>query len=465
MFRRRTAGPPPLPKSRRFPRSVESKAADPKWQGPYYLRANRWHEDLLLVLEQIRLGVKANVPLGSSLAAAAEDFLYLERGWTPQRVARLSKIAGLSFLLVLSLLGALGAIVTVGPEANPGLVRPIVIAFWLFFAAAKRHYKPMSVLVSLQRSMNQGCTLSEAMGKLPRFFPAELVAQVAMAERTGNLETILDNFSTETIKKWTAQRDFARVINYLWAGLIIQAGVIAFLVVKVLSVFEEILAELGVSLSGAHTIPGLPVPLPSIEGIFNVANFISVHRYHIAMICWLVGLWLVLRPLRRRRIWSSRVESTFLLSIPGLRGMVARQNLASIAFQLNQFLLAGVPLEHALEVVSRGGLHPLYGRWVAQVRKRILNGSSLREACSHGARAVPVPGSFVALISMGETHGRLEETLAYLAEHYQAGVERRKKILRNCVMPLGVLLMGYIVLSLETALFQAMVDMADAIIP
>ncbi|MBL7649896.1 MAG: type II secretion system F family protein [Candidatus Hydrogenedentes bacterium] len=417
------------------------------------------------MLEQIRLGVKANVPLGSSLAAAAEDFLYLERGWTPQRVARLSKVAGISLLLLLSLLGALGALATVGPEAIRGLIRPIVIAFWLYFAAVKRHYKPMGVLVSLQRSINQGCSLSEAMGKLPRFFPAELVSQVAMAERTGNLEVILDNFSTETVKKWTAQRDFSRVLNYVWIGLSIQAGVIAFLAVKVFSVFEEILMELHVPLGSAHTVPGLPVPLPSIEDIFAIANFFSVHRYHVAMICWLAGLWLVLRPWRRRRVWSSRVESTFLLSIPGLRGMVARQNLASIAFQLNQYLLAGVPLEHALDVVSRGGLHPLYARWVAQVRKRILNGSTLREACSHDARAVPVPGSFIAMVAMGETHGRLEETLAYLAEQYQAGVERRKKFLRSCVLPMGVFLMGYIVLGLETALFQAMVDMADAIMP
>jgi len=69
------------------------------------------------------------------------------------------------------------------------------------------------------------------------------------------------------------------------------------------------------------------------------------------------------------------------------------------------------------------------------------------------------------MVAMGETHGRLEETLAYLAEQYQAGVERRKKFLRSCVLPMGVFLMGYIVLSLETALFQAMVDMADAIMP
>lgn len=459
-------GVPLRPNGQRYPRDIESKVMKAGWEGPYYFRSSRWHEDLLLVLEQVRLSVKANMPPSPAFAAAAEDYLHRDTTWSPQRVARLSKIIGLSVLLALSLLAALGALATEGPEALHGLFRPVAVAIWLFFVALKRHHKPVSVLASLQASIEAGNSLSESMGRLPRFFPMELTSLVAMAEKTGNLADILENFSGQTVKNWTAQRDLGRVLRYIGFSLILQAGIITFLAVKVLSVFEEIFLELSIPLGSEHHIPGLPLylPLPSIEDIFYMANFVSVHRYHVVMICWLVGLWIVLRPWRKRRVWSSRIESTLLLSIPGLRGLVARQNLATVAFLLSQFLRAGVPLEQALAAVGQGGVHPLYRRWVMQVRKRIMNGSTLHDACRAGQPVIPVPGSFVSLLSMGETHGRLESSLSYIAEQYQAAVDRRKQLLRSCVLPLGVFFLGYIVLSIEASMFQALVDLADSIL-
>lgn len=54
----------------------------------------------------------------------------------------------------------------------------------------------------------------------------------------------------------------------------------------------------------------------------------------------------------------------------------------------------------------------------------------------------------------GDAPGHLEGTLLYLAEQYQAEVERRKKLLSSCVLPMGVFLMGYIVLSVDRRRFK-----------
>lgn len=192
------------------------------------------------------------------------------------------------------------------------------------------------------------------------FFPLNLWPKSPWRSGQGSLEKILDNFSNETVKKWTAQRDLAQselCVN----GLSIQAGVIAFLAVKVFSVFEETLAELHIPLGGAHTVPGLPIPLPSIEDIFTIANFVSAHRYHIAMVCWLLGLWLVLCPgaggESGRAVLSRYFSCQFQGCAAWWRGKISPPSPS----QLNQYLLAGVPLERALDVVAQGGLHPLYG--------------------------------------------------------------------------------------------------------
>jgi len=447
-----------------YPHYVRKRARNPKWEGPYYFYAKHWRRDLLLVLEQIRLSVKSNVPLSPAFAAAAQDYTVKEKGWSPRRASRFFTLTGLSVLVFFTLLGALATIADEGPEAIAELVEPGLFGLWLIIVARHQRYKPAAVFAALQTRIDAGHSLSESMARLTIFFPKDLVSLVGMAEKTGQLDTVLDSFSGETLKQWTAQRELSRVLRYIGISLAIQGAVATFLVVKVMSVFEEVLLEAGVDPDAAHYIPGLHIPLPSLLDFYNIANFVSVHKVHLVGVCWLICLWLWMRPKRKRRNWASRFESTALLLIPGLRGLLARQNLGTIAFMLHELLRAGVPLEQALDTVEHGDLHPLYRRWVGGVRRRVLNGVSLRDACTGLRLLAPIPRSFVGLIAMGETHGRLESSLRYLAENYQAQVERRKTLLMGCVLPLGVIAMGYVVLAVEASMFQALIDLADAFI-
>jgi type IV pilus assembly protein PilC len=370
----------------------------------------------------------------------------------------------LGVLVLFTLLGALATIADEGPEAIVELVEPGLFGLWLILVARHQRYKPAAVFATLQARIDAGHSLSESMARLPIFFPKDLVSLVGMAEKTGKLDTVLDTFSGATLKQWTAQRELSRVLRYIGISFAIQGAVATFMVVKVMSIFEETLLEVGADPDAPHHIPGLHIPLPSLMDFYNIANFISVHKIHVVGICWLIALWLWMRPKRKRRNWASRFESTALLLIPGLHGLLARQNLGTITFMLHELLRAGVPLEQALDTVQYSDLHPLYKRWVGGVRRRILNGVSLREACSGTQLLAPIPRSFVGLIAMGETHGRLENSLNYLAEQYQAQVERRKKLLMGCVLPVGVFSMGYVVLAIEASMFQALVDLADAFI-
>lgn len=447
-----------------YPRAVLKKARNPKWEGPYYFNTNRWRHDLLLVLEQVRLNVKSNVALGPAFAMAARDHLDTRRGLTPQHITYIAKLAGLGILLLLSLVGALAALAEGGSEALPELLEPGIIGIWLIAVARHSGTKPVAVFAALEAHAERGLSLSESMARLPRFFPKDLVTLVATAERTGKLDTVLDSFTQETIVQWTAQRAVTRVYRYLYFGFIVQASIFAFMAVKVLPVYEETLQETGAALDHPTTIPGIPLPLPSLTDLYEVANFASVYRYHIAGFCWLIAFWFWIRPLRARRQWASRVESTFLLAIPGIRGMVARQNLGTIAFLLHQLLRAGVPLERALATVSKGDLHPAYRRWVNHVHRGILNGESFRDACTGFRMAAPLPRSFRAMVGMGELHGHMEKALAYLAEQYHGQVIRRQQLLRVSLLPLGVFLMGYFVLTIEAAVFQVLIDLADAMI-
>lgn len=457
---------PKAPDGQRYPRYVRARAGDQRWKGPYYLRAKRWRHDLLLVVEQIRLNVKSNVPLSPAFAQAAQDYLAAERGWTPPRVWRTFQLVALGILVLLSLLAAVVEIEAEGTSALPELIVPAFFAVWLYRAARHQRYKPAAVFASLQARIESGHSLSEAMARLPRFFPRNLVTMVEMGERTGRLETVLDRFSAETVQKWTAQRDLTRILWYFAAVIGFQLGIIAFLLVKVIPVFYDVLDEVGVSGSGFRQPAQFPIPLPSTDTIVFIADqVIYTYSGFIVLLFWAIALWVWIRPNLKRRNWTTHPLIVLLLAVPGFRGMIARHNLGTGAFMLHEMLEAGVPLEQALDAVARSDLHVFYRRWFAHVRKRVLNGNTLRDACAGIRPATPVPRSFVSLVGMGEAHGRLESALAYLSETYHAHVERRKRMLVSGVIPLGVFIAGYIALSIEVSLFSSMISLAEAIVP
>lgn len=453
---------PLRPGGQPYPYLVESKISKKKWLGPSYRFASQWRNDLMHVLEQARLTVKSNMPMGPAFAAAAEDYLHVETIWSPQRVARLFKIVGLSILLFLGVVAAVFPSMDDKAHILPRLIEPTLVAVWLYLTIRGHQYKPVMVLAALQSRLEAGQTLSEAMGHLPRFFPSDLVAFVRIGENTGKLGTILEEFSKESVKILTAQRALNKILWYIGLGLAIQFSVISFLWIKVVPVFYEVLNEMGRRGSGYWPSPEILIPLPSTNTLTLMVDFL--HYTGAVFLALLLPLFLWFRKRRVRRSWASRMETTLLFGIPGLRGLVVRQNLASATYMLRHLLVAGVPLERALEAVAQADLHPLYRRCFARIRSRVLNGDSLRDACAGIHLLAPIPGSFVSMLAMAESTGELEKALGYLADKYYAEAERRRYLLFSCVLPAGVFLLGYIVLSIEMSIFKSMIALGDALI-
>ena len=447
-----------------YPIYVLDKISTPDWPGPYYFRKKRWQGDLLMVLDQLRLCVRANAPMGPALGMAAQDLLEADHVWSSYRVGRLLKVLGIAAIGAIALLSSLSAILEEGGNGIPRLIKPILLCVWLVFALRKELHKPAAIFAVLHNQLSAGRTLSEAMARMPRFFPKDLVALIAVGEETGKLGEVLDSFSQKSIVLWTGERELNNGMRYVTMLLAMLSGIVAFMMTKVLPVFEEIQMDQGVVTDTARWIPGTYIPLPSILDLFAIGDFLTAHLTSIIGAAWLIALWIYIRPMRKRRNWASRVESTLLFSIPGLRGLVARQNLGMMAYMLRALLAAGASMEHALNTLIAGDFHPLYISWLRKVRASVMNGNTLRDACG-GIRMVPVPHSFLALIAMGESHGRLDQSLAYIAEQYETQVERRRKFLMAMVFPLGIFFAGYGVLSIEMASFQAFIAMSDSLMP
>lgn len=466
--------PPPLPLAqqrrsprddvspRTFPRYVRQCASAPTWRGPFYLMHSHWQQDLMAVMEQLRLCVRTNVPLSTGFDAIAIDNLSLYREWSPQRATRTFTFLGFLLFIASACLSSMALFFSELLPTALLLGQVGVLVGWCYFAVFRRYQKPMAVFLSLKRHLDAGNGLSEAMARMPRFFPRNLVCLVEAGEQTGKLPEILDQFSLETIQAIGTQQDFDRIIRYLTANFLVISAIIAVTVVHTMTVFDEVASELYVA--PATLVPGVFLPIPTLNTLMSVGSYIEGHAYVALLIPLLVvlGAWQWWR--RHRRNWSSRGVAAPLLAIPGLRGMIVAENLGGAARLLHRLLQAGVPLPQALAMVVRSDLHPWYQHWFARIHDKISGGSTLGEACRTGANRKLVPGSFQAILSLGEDQSNLLDALEWVGTQYQERFERRSRFLLGCVLPCGIFMLGYMVLTLEAAVFHALVEVADTLI-
>lgn len=456
----------------KFPVGLLRKAQDPSWRGPVYWNARVWRRDVILVSEHLRSLIACNAPLASGLAAAAREDLRTRTKWTPWRATQLASVA----FAVVALLG-LGYSISIaddGLKSPAGVIQAgvmLVIVLWLAKKTLTDRQGRAGVLLALQHRIACGWGLSDAMGTLPRFFPRHLVDLVEAGEATGNMDPAFDQFNDAMLRSLGTQRQLRAVLGYLAFVLAAQVVIATFLLVKVIPVFVEIRQETAAD-SGVvfdpNRLPSSIAPIignvmPSMDSLLALAARVYSLAPMIALAIVLVSFLLIVRRFRARRNWSARRSSAVLTTVPWFRGLVVRHNLGQIALMLHGLLRAGVPLDRALAMALGSDVHPAYRRWLSQLRDRVCQGDSLKEALRRTTSRRLIPDSFVGLVEAGERSGQLPETLEHIADLYRRDTEKRLAVLQAIVLPAGVLVLGYLVMATQITVFRVLIDLSEFI--
>lgn len=444
-----------------------------RWRGPFYITAARWRRDLLYVVDQLAAITRTNASLTKGLEAVAKEERRLNTQLTAKHLYALAQAAG-----------AMAAVLAVGLAVGSGLfdrfdTGPFVLYF-LFIAVLamipaifilNRSGRVEAVFLTLRDSLSAGAPLSESMSRLRRFFPRFYVDMVKAGEDSGRLAGCIEQLGEESLRCITLAQ--ALRLNLLYLGFVfsIQALLVSFIAVKILPVFADIFREFGCQ---------LPKPTLIVMGVGDWLagyGYAAWHPHHgsggpsagswwgpvtvFGPILLIIVSIALAKRLRRRRGLTARPLTSFFLLIPGVRGLLIKQNLATIAVILEKLLAAGVPLDQALDSAAKADVNPMYAESVRRLRKHIMQGETLAAACDAEAHLPPIPKSFRGLVSIGEQSGMLPQALARISQFYQAQADKRSRIIVDTLLPFGVIGLGYLTLMIELALFLTLTGLVD----
>jgi type IV pilus assembly protein PilC len=432
------------------------------WRGPLYLTMGRWRRDLLEVMDQIEAIVRINAPLPQGLEAAAHE----ENRLSSQLRHRRLGIFLQAFVVVTAIILA-GTYVTFrmgGDNSDLSILVFFLFAFAAGFsgiAVLRRGGRREALLLFLRDALASGESLSAAMRRFPRFFPAFYADMVQAGENSGQLLPCIEQLGEDTLRGITLAKSNLMNILYLIWLFIIQGALMLFIFIRIMPVFSEILEEMGTD---------YPSPVRDFVQAVDFLIGLSYGRYStLAMTMVLLLILAILyafvhRRTRRTTRFSSRVWPAFLLAIPWVRGLMIRQNMYAISRMLQKLLGAGMPLDQALDSVSKAELNPLYARALRGIRRRVLQGENFSDACAAESGAGLIPASFRGFTSLGEKAGLFPESLGRIADIYQTESEKRLRMLSDMVLPLGVACLGLLTLMITLTLFSMLTAIADSLI-
>ena len=296
------------------------------------------------------------------------------------------------------------------------------------------------VVEDLLGRVQEGETLSDAMGRHPTVFGNLYTGMVRAGETGGTVGPVLQRLADFQERAHETRSQIISQLIYPAVLTVASGGAIVLLLVFVIPRFAGIFSDLGQAL-----------PLPT-QIVIAVSGF-AQRTWWVLLgglgAAWIIGRRLLRRPEGRRR-WDH-----FKLRLPMAGNLIKMAEVGRFARTLGTLLVSGVPILQAMSIVQEAMTNRVVADTVSDLTDAVRAGRPL---------AVPLraSGSFppmaVQMISVGEESGRLEEMLLHVADLFDTEVQTTVRRLTALVEPVIILLMGlvvgFIVLSIFLAIFS-----------
>lgn len=295
-----------------------------------------------------------------------------------------------------------------------------------------------AVIAQVQKDVEGGLSLSEALAKQEKIFPPIFVNMARAGEAGGVLDEVLlriaDHFESEASLR-------ARVKSAMTypVAVFIFAITIAFIMITfIVPIFMNMFSSLGGDLPGPTKM------------LVALSDFIRSRWYVLfgALAAFVYGFRAFKRNPRGRFIWDN-----FKLKMPVLGQLTRKMAIAKFARTFSTLISSGVPILQALDIVAETAENAVVTKAIRESRASIKEGETISKPL--GASGV-FPPMVVQMIAIGEETGALDSMLKKIADFYDGEVSATVDSLTSLLEPVLMVFMGVMIGGIVVSLYLPM---------
>jgi len=306
-------------------------------------------------------------------------------------------------------------------------------------------HKIKSIISDVRSLVTEGYSLSDAISLYPRSFPEIYRASISAGEQSGNLDDVLERLADYLETRHGIQQRLSVALIYplflTFASVSIVVALVAFVVPKVVKVFED---------------TGQELPLLT-SVLISLSEFLQ--SYGLFLLIFLVALSFVLGYLFRQekpRYWLH----TQYLRIGGIKRMVRNINAARMARTLSIMVGSGVPILTSMRATEGVLSNVVLKQNLQKVAEEVAQGVSISRALDRSGNFPPL---LVQMVASGENSGKLDHMLEKAASATESEMESRIAMMVGLFEPVMILVMGLVVLIIVLAILMPIFDLNQVI--
>ncbi|TSC94703.1 MAG: type II secretory pathway, component PulF, partial [Candidatus Berkelbacteria bacterium Athens1014_28] len=304
--------------------------------------------------------------------------------------------------------------------------------------------KMHTVLLDVITKVEGGKALNVALSDHKNVFDPLFINMVKVGETSGTLDESLHYLSLQLTKDSRLISKVKSASLYpsivLITAFVVGGGVSYFVLPKLTKLFTSF---------------GSKLPL-STRILLAISD--SIQKYGVY---WLIGLVvgfiffvLILKIYPIRHLWHK-----FTLKIPIIGNLMKNLNLARISLTLGTLMKSSVSIDEALEI-TKGTVSSIpYQVAIKKILDEVRGGKSIGETMILvDPKSRLFPGTFLAMVQVGEKTGTLYDSLLYTAEFCEEEVDNITKDLATALEPILLILIaivvGFVAIAIVTPMYS-----------
>ncbi len=302
------------------------------------------------------------------------------------------------------------------------------------------------IIQQIEIEVEKGDTLSDTLAKYPKVFPELFVNMIRAGEKSGKLEEVLLQLTTQLRKNYALLSKVRSAMTYpiivVSAMIVIGILMIVFVLPQITYIFKEVSAEL---------------PLPT-RLLIATSDFISSqgHRVAIGLVILISIFIYYIKTASGKKVWHS-----FLLKLPIFKKIFTQINLAKFSRTFSSLLKTDIHIVQAFNITSSTVGNVWYRQALLAAAEEVKTGRSVSQAL--GVHSKLFPPLVIQMSSVGEETGTLDSVLSDLAEFYEGEVDRIMSNLSTIIEPILILLLGAAVGFFAVSILMPMYNLAQVI--
>ncbi len=310
---------------------------------------------------------------------------------------------------------------------------------------ATKNQMLMLMTYELNRLVEGGTALSDALPKFKVVFSEMYVNMMKVAEVTGDLPGVLLELASEMEGSVRMRTKIKSAMTYPMISMVMVLTIASGLVIFVVPKFEHMF----ILVKGT-------LPLPT-RILVMVSNFIRGNA--LASVGIIVGLIIAFK-------WFAKTDrGKYILDMLRIKapvfGRVVHEGvIASFSRTLGTLLRCGVPILKSLEIVKKTVGNKLLENAIDEVMVSVRGGGTLAEVFE-GQPIMPL--MVTRMIDIGERTGQLEALLEKVCNFYDERVNAAIEGLTSLIEPLLVAMLGTVVGGIMMAIFMPIIKISSSL--